>query len=103
MKPRRSIAFERIASAALSNADSIVLRWLPGGRREGSEWVVRNPRRADGKAGSFKVNTRTGRWGDFATRDGGGDLISLAAFLFNLKQTEAALRVAEMVDVDAYE
>jgi hypothetical protein len=101
--PSRRIAFNRIASAALSNAESIVQRWLPGGAREGPEWVARNPTRSDGRRGSFKVNTRTGRWGDFATGEGGGDLISLAAYLFNLKQAEAACRVAEMVGVDAYE
>jgi hypothetical protein len=97
------IAFQRIAGAALRNADALVRRWLPDGRREGAEWVARNPRRNDQRLGSFKVNTRTGRWGDFATGDGGSDLIGLAAFLFNLKQGEAALRIADMLGVDAYE
>ena len=97
------IAFTQIAAAALPHAESILARWLPGGRREGPEYVVRNPRRGDGKPGSFKVNVRTGRWGDFATGDGGGDLVSLAAFLHGLKQDEAALRVAAMVGVSAYE
>ncbi|AWN41565.1 hypothetical protein DK389_14925 [Methylobacterium durans] len=60
-------------------------------------------RSADGGQGSFKVNLYTGRWCDFATGDRGGDLIALAAFLFNLKQDEAARSVAEMLGVDAYE
>ena len=99
----RRIAFARIASAALGHAETIVARWLPGGRREGAEWVVRNPKRGDGKPGSFKVNVANGRWGDFATGDRGGDLISLAAFLFDLDQAEAARRVAEMVGVSVDE
>ena len=99
----RRIAFDRIADAARNSADAIVTRWLPDGRREGREWVARNPRRADGRPGSFKVNLGSGRWGDFATGDKGGDLIALAAFLFDLKQDEAARCVAEMVGVDAYE
>jgi hypothetical protein len=42
---------------------------------------------------------RTGAWGDFATDDRGGDLISLAAHLFRLSQAEAALRLAHMLGV----
>ena len=93
------IDFPRVASAALARSDAIVSRWLPDGRRDGSEWVARNPKRADRKLGSFKVNLRTGRWGDFATGDKGGDLISLAAWLFDLSQPAAALRVADMLGI----
>ena len=99
--PRR-IAFRRIADAALARAPEIVGRWLPDGRREGSEWVAKNPTRADHRPGSFKVNLRTGRWGDFATDDKGGDLVALAAFVFRLDMGEAARRVAEMVGIDPY-
>lgn len=100
-QPRR-IDFQRIASAASAHTDSIARRWLPSGRREGGEWVAKNPRRADERPGSFKVNMRTGRWGDFATNDRGGDLISLAAYLFALSQLEAAKKVAEMIGMDPY-
>lgn len=41
----RRIAFRRIADATAARAQLIVLRWLPGGRREGSEYV-RGIRRA---------------------------------------------------------
>ena len=101
--PRR-IAFQRIAEAALARSEAIVTRWLPDGRREGAEWVARNPTRADHRPGSFKVNLRTGRWGDFSTGDKGGDLVALAAFLFcGGNMAEAARNVAEMVGVDPYE
>jgi hypothetical protein len=103
MTRRRSIDFRRIASAAAVSSGAILARWLPDGRRDGHEWTARNPRRADKARGSFRVNMNTGRWGDFATGDGGGDLISLAAYLFDLKQDEAALKVAEMLGVDPYE
>jgi hypothetical protein len=98
---RFHVDFRRIATAALASADAIVRRWLPDGRREGPEFVARNPRRNDHRRGSFKVNLRTGRWADFATDDRGGDLISLAAFLFDLDQVTAARRVAEMLGIDA--
>jgi len=102
MQPRK-IAFRRVTDAALSHADAIVQRWLPAGRREGHEWVARNPKRADHRPGSFKVNLRTGRWGDFSSGDKGGDLVALAAFLFSLNQADAAKRVAEMLGVNPYE
>jgi hypothetical protein len=100
---QRKIAFRRIAEAALPHADTIVIRWLPDGRREGNEWVARNPCRDDHRLGSFKINLRTGAWGDFATGDRGGDLISLGAYIFRLDQAEAAKRVADMVGIDPHE
>ncbi len=99
----RSIDFARVAADALGHAETIVRRWLPDGRREGSEWVARNPRRADRRKGSFKVNINTGRWGDFSTGDYGGDLVALAAYLFSLSQRDAALRVAQMIGTDPYD
>ena len=99
----RKIAFTRIADAAAQRAETIVSRWLPNGRREGSEWCALNPTRGDGRKGSFKVNLKTGKWGDFATGDRGGDLIALAAYLFHLDQGEAAKRLADMLGIDAYE
>lgn len=101
--PPRKIAFRRIAGATLGDADTIVRRWLPEGRREGAEWVAKNPTRTDRRLGSFKVNVRTGAWADFATGQRGGDLIGLAAYLHNMSQADAAVRVAAMLAIDPYE
>jgi hypothetical protein len=103
MTSPRKIAFRRIAEASLAAADTLVPRWLPEGRREGAEWIATNPTRADKSRGSFKVNLRTGRWSDFAVDASGGDLVSLAAYLFNLKQGQAAIKVAGALGVEAYE
>ena len=100
---RRQIAFERVGRAALAYADVLMLRWLPNGTREGTEWSAVNPTRADQRKGSFKVSLTTGVWSDFATGDAGGDLIALAAYLFRLKQGEAAVKIAEALGVDPYE
>ena len=100
---RRRIAYQRIASAALVNGEAIVMRWLPGGVPRSGEYLVRNPKRADARLGSFSINTRTGCWADFATGDAGGDLISLAAYLFDLRQGEAAKRLADMLGESLYE
>ncbi|WKE48120.1 hypothetical protein [Gluconobacter oxydans] len=91
--------FPRINDTARAALPSILSRWLPDGVREGHEWVALNPTRADSKRGSFKVNLKTGRWSDFATGDRGGDPVSLAAYLFNLKQHEAARQMAVMLGI----
>src|SRR5215208_1829859 len=91
------IDFDAINRAALPVLPSLVERWAPGGRRLGREYVALNPRRADRHLGSFRVNLATGKWSDFATGDRGGDVISLAAYLFSLPQAEAARRVAAML------
>lgn len=93
------VDFEHLKVLTRSAIPSLVARWLPDGRRVGAEWVCRNPRREDKRPGSFKVNMRTGRWADFATGDAGGDLVSLAAYLFGLTQREAARRLSRMFGV----
>jgi len=47
------------------------------------------------------AGSRAGLWCDFATGDRGGDVISLAAYLFNLSQAEAARRIAAMLGISA--
>jgi hypothetical protein len=96
----RSIDFAQVNQAALAVLPALLARWLPGGRAEGAEYVVRNPRRVDHRPGSFRINARTGRWADFATGDKGGDPISLAAYLAHLTQLEAAHKLADMLSVE---
>jgi hypothetical protein len=98
----RRIAFQRIVDAARANCAAIVMQWLPRGRRYGVEWCALNPRRNDRRIGSFRINLRTGAWADFAIDERGGDPVSLAAYLFNLSQAEAALKIAQMLGVDPY-
>jgi len=74
-------------------------RWLPDGHQHGHEWVARNPKRSDASRGSFSINVSSGKWADFATGDKGGDVISLAAYLFNLRQSEAARELAATLGV----
>lgn len=92
------IAFGSVAAAALPYLPVLLARWLPDGRRVGSEWIARNPRRDDRHAGSMRVSLRSGKWADFAVAHvRGGDVISLAAYLYGLSQVEAARRVAQAV------
>ena len=96
-RPASRIDFVAINGAALAALPSLLSRWLPDGRREGHEWVARNPRRTDRNLGSFRVNMVTCRWADFATDDRGGDVVSLAAYLAGSSQAEAARNLADML------
>ena len=90
------LPFAAIAAAALRSAETLLSEWLAGGRIEGHEYKALNPTRADAKVGSFSVNLTTGAWGDFATDDKGGDLVSLYAYLFHGgNQGRAAVELAE--------
>ncbi len=95
----RRIDFAAVNGAALAALPALLRRWLPDGRQVGREYVARNPRRADKRAGSFKVNTCTGRWADFATGDAGGDVVSLCAYLAGIGQAEAARSLTDMLRV----
>lgn len=94
------VDFDRVNSAALTAWPSLLARWLPDGRWLGQEYVARNPRRADNRPGSFKINCN-GRWADFATGDRGTDPISLAAYLSGLGQVEAARELARALGIGA--
>ena len=98
---RPPLDFARINAAALSNLPALLSRWLPDGKtnRQG-EFLARNPKRADRRAGSFRINVQTGKWLDHASDDRGGDPISLAAFLSGLSQYQAAAELANMLGID---
>jgi hypothetical protein len=93
------VDFAALNTTALAVLPIVLEKWLPGGRWVGREYVVKNPRRADRTPGSFKIS-RDGPWADFATGDHGGDIISLAAYLADCSQVEAARRLAKMLGPD---
>ncbi len=99
-EPLTSKVFERVNEAALSQAEAIVRVWLPNGRLQGDEYLALNPKRDDRRLGAFRVNVRSGRWADFAIHVRGGDLISLAAYLGDCSQSEAARRLASTLGIE---
>lgn len=94
---RCRIDFATINAATFARLPDILYRLLPEGKCCGREWVARNPQRNDRHVGSFSVNMHSGQWADFATGAKGGDVISLAAYLFGLSQVEAARQIAGML------
>jgi hypothetical protein len=93
------IDFAEINDAACRNGRPLVQELIPGGRFRSLEYIVRNPTRDDKSPGSFSVNYRTGQWHDFATGQGGGDFVSLVAYLRSCSQGDAALELAPKVGI----
>ena len=91
------IDFKKINSDCMTIFQSLVSSWITGGKMEGAEYVACNPTRSDKTAGSFKINTVSGVWTDFATGDGGKDPISLYAYINRLSQGDAAKKVEEQI------
>ena len=89
---------KQVAVSALNGFDAAMLSLgLSGGKRQGHEYLPLNPLRGDHKPGSFSINTTNGKWSEFAADQSGGDLVSLAAYLWNVKQGEAAESLADMM------
>ncbi|MBP8140400.1 MAG: virulence protein E [Acidovorax sp.] len=86
------IKFAALADALLPDADRLVPLWLPGGQQRGHEYVCGSL--SGDKGSSCSVNLSNGRWGDFASDEQGGDLLSLYAAIHGLSMTKAALQVA---------
>lgn len=101
-KSTRDIAnfIGEVNAAALQNLESLCAEILSG-HKSGHQFVALNPTRADKNLGSFKINLHNGMWSDFATKDSGGDPVSLYAYLFGLRQFAAAKELGQKVGVMA--
>jgi putative DNA primase/helicase len=93
------VDFAAVKAASLRSLNFIIPRLLPGGKRVGDEWVVRNPTRNDNNAKSFSINMRTGVWSDFAMDESGGDMIDLYVYLKGGSNIQAKDALADMLNV----
>lgn len=97
----RKDVFTETHAATAHSLFTLVPSILPQGKRMGDEWVAINPTRTDHSLGSFRINMRSRRWSDFATGDSGGDVISLASYLYGMPPYEAALYIQRLEGVVA--
>jgi hypothetical protein len=91
------IDYERLKDKSRPHTLALLQRVLPEGRLERNEYVARNPRRPDKCLGSFKFNINNHKWQDFATKDKGGDIISLWAYVKGIRQIDAAREILAIV------
>jgi uncharacterized protein (DUF927 family) len=102
-KSAQAIDFKALNTAALDQATRVLEHFLPGGKLEGDEYTALNPTRPDKKAGSFRINTKTGLWSDFATGDSGGDLIALVGYLKGAEPLPTAKLLAEFLGMTDFQ
>ena len=90
------VDFAAMNRAALGYLPTLVRTWCPQGRMCGHEWQALNPTRPDRTPGSSASTPRPASGPTFATGDKGGDVISLAAYMFGCRQVEAARTLAPL-------
>jgi putative DNA primase/helicase len=102
------LPFDDVNKHALAAYPDLLETWCPGGKVVGHEYKALNPTRADQHLGSFSIDIKTGKWGDFATGDEGGDPIGLYAYLKcggtdRAHRVEACRRLAAQWGIEAGE
>lgn len=97
------VDFKELAEQVKPCLTNLVQYLLPKGRFERHEYVALNPTRRDRHMGSFRINTQTGRWADFATNDKGKDVIALWAYVKNMGQFEAAKELLAWLKEHGYD
>lgn len=91
--------FEQAKAALAPRLSEVLAELLPGGRVSGREYVCAS---LQGGAGtSCATNLDTGKGSDFATGESWGDVIALAAKVWNMRQGEAAQELARLYHIDA--
>lgn len=93
------LEIEALNGAVLPRVFELLPHFSVEGRLDGNEWLSLNPRREDKNLGSFKFNTTTGYWADFAAgskakKHRGHGLVSYVAHNKDIPISEAANLVA---------
>lgn len=83
--------FKNLSSELLFRSESLCNEWFPSGKKRGHEFVVGDLNGSPGD--SLSINLNTGVWRDFATGEGGSDLIALYAAMHHIEQGEAYKRL----------
>lgn len=90
--------FATVAAALLQSAEAVCAHLLPGGRKVNGEWVAGDLSGVRGR--SLSVNLREGVWKDFASGEGGADLINLWAATRQIGQLEAKREAEAWLGLD---
>ena len=91
--------FEDVNAYAL--AAGLVFNWFPRARRTGGSIRIGNL--AGDPGSSLSICSRTGKWLDHSTGEGGGDLVSLYAAINRLSQGEALRQISGKVPCSVHD
>ncbi|MDY0037964.1 MAG: AAA family ATPase [Zoogloea oleivorans] len=98
--PQAKIDFEKIKAVSENNIESILGRWLPGGRMNGREYVCGGTDGGRGESCSTNVNTCVGS--DFATGEKWGDAIELVSVVEQCSMADAAKKLQSFLGIDDF-
>ncbi len=90
--------FYEVKTALSSRLPHVLHELLPGGKLQGHEYVCASLEGGEGT--SCSTNIDTGKGSDFATGEAWGDIIALAAKVWNVRQFEAAKKLAEQYGLE---
>jgi hypothetical protein len=73
-------SIQEIVARLTAAAENLAVELLPGGKREGREWVAGDLHGSSGRGVSVCIGgSKVGRWADFQGGGGSGDLLDLVA------------------------
>lgn len=95
----KKIDFAELNKAVQYNMPGLIYKLLPNGESRGDEWFALNPTRCDRHIGSFSINTKSLKFFDFATGEGGHGAIALYAYVKGLTYYKAAKELQQLLEV----
>ncbi|NTU68944.1 MAG: AAA family ATPase [Chlorobiaceae bacterium] len=95
--PKKEVDFATIKAVALLNIESVLNHWMPGGRVKGGEYQCGCIE--GGRGESCSTNMTTGVGSDFAAGESWGDLIDLVAQRERVTMTDAAMMIADFLNI----
>ena len=94
---RGRVDFDALNRALMASIESVLYGWIQG-HKDGPEWLAAK-KREGGLGDSLKVTLATGAWFHFAAGEGGGDLVSLYAYVENKDQIMAGRELSRQFGV----
>jgi hypothetical protein len=97
--------FSAVGRAALNSIQSLLEEWFSNGRIEGgNEFCIGSRGGEEGQSLRIRLNgDKAGVWSDFSDGAAGGDLISLYAYIHDLRPGQACAALAEKLGVQITE
>lgn len=96
--------FSSVGRAALNSIHSLLNEWFPDGKIEGAEFCIGSRAGESGQSLRVRISgDKAGVWSDFSDGAAGGDLISLYAYIHDLRPGQACAALAQQLGVQLTE
>jgi predicted P-loop ATPase len=93
--------FPKVVRAAHNSIQSLLEEWFPDGTIEGAEFCIGSRAGEAGQSLRIRIKgDKVGVWSDFSVGEAGGDLISLYAYIHDLRPGQACAALAEKLGIE---